>query len=193
MTALTLIMGVIMILCGISCLFTPVATFLSTGYLVGFLFLLYGISGLIRAFQRRSTVLEVILHIISIAIGVFSLTRPGGTEIFDRIILLIVSAWFLIQGIITIVISLRLKGLRLRWFLGFIMGILGIVLGVYSLIHPLISALTVGYLIAIYFIESGLDMIVLAFTTDAIKKEIKKAKEEAEVVIDTEETDTEEI
>ena len=43
-----------------------------------------------------------------------------------------------------------------------ILGVLGVLVGIYSLAHPLLMAFTFGILVGIYFIESGIQMIVLA-------------------------------
>lgn len=177
MTVLTIILGVLLILGGISCIFTPVATFLSTGYFVGILFLIYGIGGIIRAFQRKSHALDIILSILSVAVGVASILRPGTTLVFDKILLLLVSAYFILQGIITIAISMKAKGVSKIWLLYTILGALGILLGIYSLIHPLVAAVTIGYLIGFYFIDSGISMILLASAADAIKKGLRGPEE----------------
>lgn len=173
MTALTIILGILLMLGGLSCLFTPVAAFLATGYFVGVLFLVYGIAGLVKAFQRKSHALEVVISILAIAVGVLSVMRPGSALAFDRILLLLIAAWFIIQGIITLSVSLRLKAVKMRWVLGAVMGILGILLGIYSLIHPLAAAVTTSFLIGFYFLESGLNMIMLAAVADAVKKELR--------------------
>lgn len=50
---------------------------------------------------------------------------------------------------------------------GLIVGILGVILGIYSFAHPMVTALTAGLLIGFYFIESGIDLIVLAVAVDS--------------------------
>ena len=43
-----------------------------------------------------------------------------------------------------------------------IFGIIGVLVGIYSLMHPMLMAFTVGILVGVYFIESGINMIVMA-------------------------------
>ncbi len=40
--------------------------------------------------------------------------------------------------------------------------IIGLIVGIYTLFHPLVLAMTLGILIGIYFIESGVNMIIIA-------------------------------
>ena len=45
MTVLSIILGVLLIIGGFSCMFTPLATFLSTGYFLAIMLLVYGAYG----------------------------------------------------------------------------------------------------------------------------------------------------
>ena len=72
------------------------------------------------------------------------------------------AAWFVVQGVVSIYVSIKSRHENKGWVLGLILGIIGTLLGIISLIQPLISALAIGILISIYLIEAGLSMIVLA-------------------------------
>ena len=92
-----------------------------------------------------------------------AVTRPGGIEAIDNMLAYLLAFWFILRGCISVYLSLKLKKLRVsaNWILGLIIGVLGIALGVYSLIHPVVPAMTIGLLIALYFIEQGLDVITM--------------------------------
>lgn len=175
MTVLTVIMGIIMIMGGIAVFFTPIETFLALGYFLAILFLAYGISGIIKAFMGQSHVLEIVLDILSILVGIACIVRPGSQERFDTILLIIIATWFIIQGVFTIAISIRVKDIQTTWFLGLIMGVLSVALGIISFMNPLFEASVIGYLVGFYFIESGMDMIVLGMSAHAIKKQAEAA------------------
>jgi uncharacterized membrane protein HdeD (DUF308 family) len=181
MTVLTVIMGILLIACGVLFMLTPVASFLSLGYFVAFLLLFCGVAGLIRAIQGRSYPLEIVVNILSIIVGGACIWRPGTKEAFDGIVLLIIAAWFIIQGIFTIRLNLRIRDVSMTWFFGFLVGILSVVVGVLSIIYPTVAMVAVEYMIAFYFIESGLSMIFTAAAVstlkDMIKKEIKDIEE----------------
>ena len=51
MIALSIIMGVLLIITGVSAIFTPVLTFLSAGYFITILMFVYDLMGLIKAYD----------------------------------------------------------------------------------------------------------------------------------------------
>ena len=142
MGVLSVILGVLLIIGGFSCMFTPLATFLSTGYFLGIMMLVYGVGGIIRAVSHKADALEWILNILAVIVGLIALFRPGSTLIFDSMILVIIACWFVVQGVIQIVLSLKAKGVFKGWYWGLIAGIL----------------------IGLYFVESGISLIALGAT-----------------------------
>ena len=164
MGVLSVILGVLLIIGGFSCMFTPLATFLSTGYFLGIMMLVYGVGGIIRAVSHKADVLEWILNILAVIVGLIALFRPGSTLIFDSMILVIIACWFVVQGVIQIVLSFKAKSVVKGWYWGLIVGILGILVGIYSWFHPVLTAVTAGILIGLYFVESGISLIALGAT-----------------------------
>ena len=162
MTILSIIFGVLLIISGFSCMFTPLATFLYTGYFLGILMLVYGIVGIIRGIRREAYALEVVISVLAVIVGLAALFRPGSTLIFDRIMLYLIACWFTIQGVLSIVMAFRVKNFKNGWYWGLIAGILGVLVGMYSFAHPVLTAVTAGILIGIYFIEAGFNRIMLA-------------------------------
>ena len=172
MTVLSIIAGIILIIGGFACMMTPVTTFLSAGYFLGFMMIVYGVAGLIKAFQGRSHVLGIIVDVLSIIVGVFSIVRPGGSLALDHVILIMVSCWFIIQGVYTIYFSVQTKEFNGFWVLGVIVGVLGIILGIYSFLHPAVTMISTGILIGFYFVESGIDLIMLAGFASTLEKQM---------------------
>lgn len=168
MTVLSIILGIIMVIGGFSCMFTPLATFLFTGYFMCIMLLVYGIMGIIRGFRKEADVLEIVLCILAMIVGLISLFRPGTTLVFDSLMISLISGWILLQGIVSIAIAIKMKGNGNRWIWGLISGILGVVLGIYSFLHPQLAAVTVGILIGLYFVETGINMIVLGTAISSI-------------------------
>ena len=115
--------------------------------------------------------IELVVHIPAIIIGIIAFFRPGTTLAFDAVILYLVAAWFMAQGAVSIYVSIKAKPYKKGWYWGLILGILGLILGIYSFAHPLVSVFAIGMLIGIYLIETGLNMIVLATAVDSIKNE----------------------
>ncbi len=169
MTVLYIILGILMMIGGFSCMFTPVATLLAAGYYMGILLLVYGIFGIIRAITEKGDALEWILNILAVIVGLFAFIKPGSTLIFDGLFILFLAAYFLIQGVIHIVLAFRIKGVSKSWIWSLICGILGVILGIYSFMHPRFAAITAGMLIGLLFVESGISMIALAFAAKEVK------------------------
>ena len=168
MMVLSIILGIILIIGGISCMFTPVTTFLATGYLMCAMMLIYGIVGIVRGIRKEAKAIEIVVSVLAIIVGLIALFRPGDTLVFDGVMVYMISAWILLKGIVSIVLAIQARKIDDYWFLGLISGILGVILGVYSFVHPQLVVVTTGILIGFYFIESGINMIVLSAFIDRI-------------------------
>jgi uncharacterized membrane protein HdeD (DUF308 family) len=74
------------------------------------------------------------------------------------------AAWIVLEGIVTIITSAavsRLAGGGM-WILQLIIGILAVIIGGYTFVHPLVLVVSIGILIGIFFVETGITMIVSA-------------------------------
>ena len=163
MGILTIILGVMLAICGFTCIFTPIATAMSFAYFLAILFIVYGITGIIRAIGTKTYGINFAFSIISVIACLVLLWVPGIAELTDAMLLYMVAVWFIIQGIVTIYTSVAVKknfGGK-KWIWGVVLGIIGILLGIFSCIHPLALAFSIGILIGIYFMESGITMIVM--------------------------------
>ena len=177
MSVVSIIAGIILILGGVAVLFTPVETFVAVGVFVALLFLVYGISGLIKAFRGQATAWEIIIDIIAIIVGVVCIIMPGGKMVFDQTLLFVIAFWFVFQGILTCVISTKTKAANPVWFLGVLVGVISVILGIVSLFNPLFEAAVIGVIVGIYFIEAGINLILLGSISSSLKAQAKKAKE----------------
>ena len=180
MNVLSIIIGILLVICGFSCMFTPIATFLATGYYLLILLLVYGIFGIIRYFQKQSTPLNLIVSILAVIVGILCLIYPGTSLEINGLILKLIAVWLIIQGVVNIVTSINAREEQKGWIWGVIVGILGILVGIYSFAHPGVEALTIGVLIGLYFVEAGFDMIVMGSAIGAAKKQMKEVEAEAE-------------
>lgn len=162
MLVLTIILGIILMMGGISCLFSPAETFIAAGFIIMILLLVYGIVGVIRVIRKVSHPIELIPAIFAIIIGIICIFYPGTTLVVDSFIAILFSAWFIVQGIISIYVSVKSRKESGAWVCGLILGIIACIMGIVSLINPIISVVAIGIMIGIYLIEAGLSMIVLA-------------------------------
>ncbi len=174
MTVLSIILGILLIFGGISLMCTPLATFLSAGYFLGIMMLVYGIAGIVRAFQKRAYITETVCSVLAVIVGVIALIRPGSTLVLDAMIVYMAAFWFVLRGAMSIAFAFRMRGIDKGWFWGLIIGILSLIVGIYSFAHPMVMALTTGILIGVYCMEAGIDMILTGITIKQIKDEAAK-------------------
>ena len=168
MVVLSVICGVLLMMGGIACLFNPGATFFATGYFIAILLLIYGIVGIVNVVRKRAPAIGLITYILAVIVGIFAIFRPENALVMDTILAYLVAAWFVIQGIVSIYMSIKAKPYKSGWVCGLILGILAILIGLYSFFHPMLGALTIGILVGIYLIDAGLSMIVFATAVDSI-------------------------
>lgn len=76
-------------------------------------------------------------------------------------LLYMAAGWYLLHGVMGIVNVIQLRrelgtGLTV---LGVILAVLELIMAIYSVAHPAVLALTLGFLVAFYFIESGANLI----------------------------------
>ena len=180
MTVISIILGVLLIIGGFSCMFTPMATFLSTGYYITILLLVYGIFGIVRFCKKQAGGLELVVSILAVLVGLVSLFRPGSTLIFDAIVLKFIAAWLIVQGLASVILSIQARKENKGWIWGLIVGILGIIAGCYSFAHPALTAVTAGVLIGFYFVQAGFNLITLGCFVGAARDDLEDADKDRE-------------
>ncbi len=161
MIFLSIILGIVMICGGFACLANPGAAFLSTGYLMAILLFVFGIVGIIYVIAKKYPTIHLLGDIPALIIGAVALFKPGTTLVFDMVIAYLMAIWYVIHSVVTIYLSIKYRKENSRWVLTLILGIVALVIGIYSLFQPMVSFLAIGILIGIYLIEAGLNMILL--------------------------------
>ncbi len=128
--------------------------------------LVFGIVGIVRAFQKKADVFEIIVSILAIIVGLIALFRPGSSLVFDGVILIFIACWFLVEGIAMIVEGVKSRATNSHWWVNLIVGILGIIVGIIAFANPMFTAITAGILLGLFFIQIGITLISLAFASE---------------------------
>ena len=134
---------------------------IGAGYLIIILFFIWGIFGIVRGITEKCYDKKFFFAILSLILGLIGVTVPGIVAMNNSILLYMAAGWFILHGVFTIfsaIASRESGGIKI---LGIVMGVLSIILGVYSIAHPAIMAVSLGVLISFYFIESGINMILI--------------------------------
>lgn len=161
MTVLFIILGILLVVGGFSCIFTPLLTFMNTGYFVVILMFVFGIIGIIKAIVEKRFGVNFVFDILSVILGIVMLSFPESLLFAESVMLIMTSVWFVLMGIVTIANAVsvtRAIGSKV-WILQLIFGILAVLIGVGSFFEPLRMAVTLGVLVGIFFIETGFTLM----------------------------------
>ena len=162
MTLIFTIMGIVTIIGGIVMLATPLITFLGVGYCIILLFFMFGVLGIVRAISEKRFDKDFFFAILSLILGIIGCLNPGIANMSSSVLLYMAAIWFIIRGVMSIFTALKLHkegaGLGVT-VIGVLLGVLELVLGIYSIAHPAVLAISFGLLIGFYYIESGVNMI----------------------------------
>ncbi len=168
MTVLFIILGILMIAGGFSCMFTPLLTFMNAGYFIVIMVTVYGILGIIRAIRFKRFGVSFVFSILSVILGIAMMIFPASLLLAENMMLIITAVWFVLMGIVTIVNSVtitRKTGSKI-WILQLIFGILAVLIGGYSFFQPMVLAVSLGILIGVFFIETGFTLMFTGIVVD---------------------------
>lgn len=161
MSVLFIILGLLLVVAGFSCIFTPLLTFMNTGYFIVILVTAFGIIGIIKAIAEKRFGINFVFSILSILLGVVMLLFPGSLLFAEGVMLVMAAIWFVLMGIVTIINAITVTKAADSgfWVLQLIFGILAILVGGYAFFQPMLMAVSLGVLIGIFFIETGFTLI----------------------------------
>ena len=161
--------GVVSILFGILALFWPGLTVGLLVILFSVFILVWGVIGIIVSISSTSTDkfwwLELIFSILAIGLAVYLLRNP---VVAAMIWIFSIGLTFLVRGVVDILEGLfdgnRTRGERV---LAFILGALGIVAGIITLLYPISAGLAVVWIIGLYALLYGSLLIAFSFRAKA--------------------------
>ncbi len=161
--------GVVSILFGILALFWPGLTVALLVILFSIFILIWGVIGIIVSISSTSTDkfwwLELIFSILAIGLAVYLLRNP---VVAALIWIFSIGLTFLVRGVVDILEGLfdgnRTRGERV---LAFILGALGIVAGIITLLYPISAGLAVVWIIGLYALLYGSLLIAFSFRAKA--------------------------
>lgn len=174
---LFLFQGVAMVVLGIVAVVWPVVTTFAVDIYIGFLFLISGIVGLIALFAAEDvpaflwTLLTAALSLIA---GVLLLWKPATGAASLTIVL---TAFFIVEGIFQIAASISYrKAIPDSWGWMLASGIADLILAAIIISGwPGTAAWTLGILVGVSLITSGLAVIMLAVAGRSVVKTLAEA------------------
>jgi uncharacterized membrane protein HdeD (DUF308 family) len=110
-------------------------------------------------FDNRIWGAVVLRGLLAILFGIIALSRPGGTITG---LLYVFGAYAFLDGIASIAASVNVAQLGGRWGAMFLVGVLGIVIGVLAYVNPTATAVGLIYYLATWAVVTGLFEIAAA-------------------------------
>ncbi|MDO4537924.1 MAG: DUF308 domain-containing protein [Coriobacteriales bacterium] len=174
MKIVSIILGILCVIAGGYCIFTPVETFGNLGWILGLFMIIDGIGSIVSYIEYRGagkpSIWALLGGIASVILGVIVTGSIAMQFAIDFALAYLVAFWIIFGGICRIVGSFGLRKLYKagdplgrNWALFLILGILITIVGILCLIHPIFAAAGVGMLIAFAMISFGASFIIAAF------------------------------
>ncbi len=171
------ILGIFSILAAVYCIFFPGISFLNSGWIVAILLGVFGFCSIFeycsnpRRKEKKNNgglivggVVGLIIGIGAAVISLLSMFNPAIRAIFDITILMLFTFWLVFSGVTGIVNTTKQKknGGKM-WILSLILSIAVIFAGVYGALHPIFSAVTIGYIIGFDLMIYGVKLVMSVF------------------------------
>ncbi|HCO68155.1 MAG TPA: hypothetical protein DIT04_10440, partial [Dysgonomonas sp.] len=161
----SLLVGVIAVILGIVCLFTPFATFTALTFLFIFAFLMGGIAEIVFALANKNSIHNwgwtLAVGIIDI---VFAIILLMNLELAPLMLAYLIAFWIMLQSFWGIGMAFDLQSVRgsgWGWLLA--LSIMGVIASILLLFQPAVAGLFAAYIVAFGFLFYGIFRIYLAF------------------------------
>ena len=165
---LELILGILLVILGIFSMINPNTALTGIVIVYGIAAIVIGISDImmyvrVERYTGFGPMVSLIGGILSVMSGVMLLVYPNAGK---WVLSLLFPIWFIAHCISRLahLSSMRIYMENFAYYLTLILNILGLISGFMMIFHPLISLLSVSYIIGFYLILLGIDCIVIAFS-----------------------------
>jgi uncharacterized membrane protein HdeD (DUF308 family) len=113
----------------------------------------------IAAAVRHHWWLFLLRGIAGVAFGVLTLLWPGATLL---VLMALIIAYALVDGIVALVYAFRLRPLFDRWWMLLIQGVISIAFGVFAVVQPGLSIAYIVVSVALWMLFAGTAQLLLA-------------------------------
>ena len=172
------ILGILMILAGITCFFTPIETSSVIPFIFGLAMVIDGIGRIIAWFSIREYAPQsgwvLASSIISLVFGLMLTTSPMLQVSVGVFVVLMTGWWILALGVIRIVHAFHLLKLKREsdgfgfgemlgsnWWIALILGALLTIFGIIVILNPMLGLGVIGVLVGCSVITAGINLIYL--------------------------------
>ena len=155
-----LLYGILSVILGIFFFTSPGLTMVSVVFVLGIYWLVTGIIGLFDMFQDHTAWgWKLFFSVLGIIAGLLVISRPlWATLVVPTVYVIVLGVWGMIMGIIMLISAFKGAG----WGAG-IMGVLGVMLGLFLMWNPLAAAMALPWVLGIFALVGGIINIFMAF------------------------------
>lgn len=162
----SLLMSVLFFIAGWVSFRSPSDTLMTLGLFFGVIAIVQGFLSIVvyptlrRVFERNPWPV-IVIGILDLFIGIYLIMNP---TLSIAILPIVFAIWFIADSVRNIVIAFRLRKSRQKWFwINAVLGVLGIILGIFLISNLSIAVVSIAYLIAFYFFLAGAIKLIDAF------------------------------
>ena len=161
------ILGILFAIIGITCLFSPMETFIGLSWLWSVMMIIGGIVSIVMFFAVGSgTPGRGMLMFSGIVMLLLGIMLVGNGALFTSVVATtLLQIWIIFSGIENIVTSIDMKRAGISfWWLNLILGILMTILGICTFSASIFGAALLAISVSIGLIASGISFVVKAFS-----------------------------
>lgn len=155
--------GIVFTVLGALAIVLPALATLVIAQLIGWLMLAWGVAGVLlaRSFRRFAEWKLVAAGFVLLALaGLYFLLVPG---VGASVMTVFVVAGFLIEGILSILLGLRMSGQMGNWQWIVLSGVCAFILGLVVLLQwPTASQWVLGFMVGINFLSTGISLLFVS-------------------------------
>ncbi len=167
----SILMGILLVIAGIYCLVNPAITFTFLIWIIIACMLMSSISGIATWSARKKLGLangwDLCYAILCLIFAVVLMCSLGMRLATMTVLLYFVMAWMIVTGIVRIVSAVNLHSIHAStgsvvgksWGRVMFMGVIMVIAGLLGFARPLTAALTIGIVVGVNLIVSGLSQI----------------------------------
>ena len=170
---LSIVLGILLVVGGVMSIVNPGLAALGLGSLMGLFILVHGVGSLINHYRFRSLGESwgIAGAILSILLGVLLMTNGALQWATNLAIVFIAGLWLLVAGIVCMVTAIKVARARaliawerptLGWLWLLFLGLLLILMGILAYVQPVVGVMTIGTLLGLYVIASGVELIAVS-------------------------------
>lgn len=171
MKVVTIVFGILLVIGGMYCIFTPVATYATVSWLIGLAMIVEGVASIASWSDLRKLGLAsgwtLAGAIVSIVLGVFLLGSYVLQFAVDVFIAYVIAFWLVFAGIARIAAAISIRSQDQTgssgWIVQLVLGVLIILLGIMCIFNPLSVMISVGMMLGVSIVFVGVDLVVNGF------------------------------